>query len=251
MNKLKFLGRGSAFNVKEGNTSAYVKENNTLLLIDCGESIFKTIIEKNLLDGVKNVYVLITHCHSDHVGSLSSFLFYCYYIKNIKANVYHHNIKSIEKFLLLNDNINEETYHLMGLLDKHIDELGLDFDSDPVLHKSIYAYDNGRVTRDWAPNYVFECYGYFLKFNDGNYIYYSGDSSYLELDLILLLDKDLTTIYHDACLADYEDNAHTSLRLLCEKIEPKYRDRVYCMHIDCDELIEKAECEGFNIVEVE
>lgn len=25
MNKLKFLGRGSAFNVKEGNTSAYIE----------------------------------------------------------------------------------------------------------------------------------------------------------------------------------------------------------------------------------
>ena len=32
--ELKFLGRGSAFNVKEGNTSAYYKKDNMLLLID-------------------------------------------------------------------------------------------------------------------------------------------------------------------------------------------------------------------------
>ena len=39
--ELKFLGRGSAFNVKEGNTSAFFYSNGELFLIDCGESVLK------------------------------------------------------------------------------------------------------------------------------------------------------------------------------------------------------------------
>ena len=36
---LKFLGRGSAFNVLEGNTSCYFIEKDELFLIDCGEKM--------------------------------------------------------------------------------------------------------------------------------------------------------------------------------------------------------------------
>ena len=38
---LKFLGRGSGFNTKEGNTAAYCIKDDMLLLIDCGESVFQ------------------------------------------------------------------------------------------------------------------------------------------------------------------------------------------------------------------
>ena len=41
--KLNFLGRGAAFNPKEGNTAAFIKEGDRLLLIDCGESVFRQI----------------------------------------------------------------------------------------------------------------------------------------------------------------------------------------------------------------
>ena len=46
--ELKFLGRGSAFNVKEGNTAAYYKEGDKMLLIDCGETVFSTIVKHML-----------------------------------------------------------------------------------------------------------------------------------------------------------------------------------------------------------
>ena len=36
---LRFLGRGAAFNPALGNTSAYVREGERLLLLDCGESV--------------------------------------------------------------------------------------------------------------------------------------------------------------------------------------------------------------------
>lgn len=76
---LKFLGRGAAFNLKERNNSAYFIENNQLFLIDCGESIFERLIESGLLESVESINLMITHTHSDHIGSLRSLAMYSFY----------------------------------------------------------------------------------------------------------------------------------------------------------------------------
>lgn len=76
--KLSFLGRGSAFNPKEGNNSAYFISDNQLFLIDCGENIFGKILENKLLDNIETINLMITHTHSDHVGSLGSLVNYAF-----------------------------------------------------------------------------------------------------------------------------------------------------------------------------
>ena len=38
--KLNFLGVGSGFCTKYGSTSSYVIKDNTLVLLDCGETVF-------------------------------------------------------------------------------------------------------------------------------------------------------------------------------------------------------------------
>ena len=43
--ELKFIGRGAAFNPKEGSDSAFFVDNNRLFLIDCGESVFCKLCE--------------------------------------------------------------------------------------------------------------------------------------------------------------------------------------------------------------
>ena len=85
--ELKFLGRGSAFNVKEGNTSAFFYSNGELFLIDCGESVFERVVNNYLLDNIKAINILITHTHGDHVGSLGSLILYCYHNLDIKVNI--------------------------------------------------------------------------------------------------------------------------------------------------------------------
>lgn len=59
---LKFLGRGAAFNLIEGNNSAFFMENNELFLIDCGESIFESIITNNLKKCVYCMHLNNSEC---------------------------------------------------------------------------------------------------------------------------------------------------------------------------------------------
>lgn len=232
---LKFLGRGSAFNTKEGNTSAYIKQDEELLLIDCGENIFERIINKNLLDDIKSVNVLITHLDSDHVGSLSSLIYYCYYCKKIKVSVYFPR---------------RDLYELLEL-QGHKD--GYDYNYYGDFYKNIES--NFKNIKWWGAiktNHIktLNCFGYLIQFEDNKSMYYSGDCSspefYKENDL-----EAVDEIYQDTCLTDYKGNVHTSLRLLNESIPKEYRNKVYCMHLDCDELINKAKDLGFNVVEVD
>ena len=232
MNKLEFLGRGSGYNVKEGNTSAYIRKNETLLLIDCGESIFKTIVEKDLVEEIKYVHVLITHMHSDHVGSLGSFIGFCYWKYKIVTKVYFYEKDKIKNFLELTGLMEGESFIVNDTNNKKIDTLGLEFNSSITKHAK-----------------TLNTYSFTLKFEDGNDIFYSGDTSETNFDVIPFL-KLGNLVYHDTCLNDCECNVHTSLRVLCEIIPKEYRKQVYCIHIDGDNFAEKVEKEGFNVVDV-
>ena len=230
---LKFLGRGSAFNTKEGNTSAYFLRDNTLFLIDCGDSIFQKIKENNLInDSIKDVIVLITHFHYDHVGSLSSLIMYCYYCRKIKCKIFYPN--KLELLLLLRN---------MGCIENEIYEY---YNCSDLLHKYNLEIIGNKV------NHVeeFDCFSYNLIDNeDKTSILYSGDRNNIEYpqEELEIYDR----IYQDTCLADYDGNVHTSLRKLCEIIPNDKRNKIYCMHFDCDKAIVDAKELGFNIVEVE
>lgn len=235
--ELKFLGRGSAFNVKEGNTSAYYKKNNILLLIDCGTTVFKSILDKYLLDDVKEVNILITHLHDDHVGSLSSLIMYCYYCKGIKVNVYFPKAERIKGYLK-HTGATENIYNLLRVPNI----------INASMNLNIFGFKEYH-----CPELV--SYGFNITNLENNKtIMYSGDTKggkYTDLTINIDNIKFCDKVYHDTCLADYEGNVHTSLRKLCELIPKEFRHKIYCMHLDNNELIEKAKAEGFNVVEVE
>lgn len=220
---LKFIGRGSAFNVKEGNNSAFIKEDNKLFLIDCGEDIFRRIRELDLFKGVNNISVIITHLDSDHVGSLSSLIYYCYYILKFKIDVYFPG-RDLRELLLMQGHVgNCYNYHF---LNDDFNQLNL-VSARPIKVKHIKTLN---------------CFGYLIKCKDKK-IWYSGDTSQ-----IFNLSDDIDEFYQDTCLLDYEGNVHASFKKI--KKHFKNKEKVFCMHLDSDELIEEIKNNGFNVVEL-
>src|SRR4030095_1587723 len=65
---LQFLGTGGAFNPEYGNSAALIRCNGKSILIDCGFTVFAKLKEFNLFNQID--YILITHLHNDHTGSL-------------------------------------------------------------------------------------------------------------------------------------------------------------------------------------
>ncbi|BAH05488.1 MBL fold metallo-hydrolase [Clostridium kluyveri] len=226
---LNFLGRGSAFNIKEGNNSAYIKENNKLILLDCGESVFEKIVSKNLLEDIRDVHVLITHLDSDHVGSLSSLIYYTRYIKQIVSNVYFPD---------------SDLYNLLKI-QGHMEGQDYRFNYIDIDTNTSSEFGNIRPIKVEHIE-TLNCFGYLL-YVKGKLIWYSGDCKNVSN---IINEYEIDEFYQDTCLADYEGNIHTSLRILCETIPKHKRSKIYCMHIDCEELIKKAKHEGFNVVEI-
>lgn len=231
MNSLIFLGRGSGYHSKEDNTSSYIKKNETLLLIDCGETVFKKILKKNLMDGVKQVHILITHMHSDHIGSLGGFIGFCYWKYKIKSKVYFNEKEKIKMFLELLGLKETESFEVLDAKDKRIKTLELKINGEATKHVK-----------------TLNTYSYILKFDKGNSIFYSADTCETNIDVIEFL-KNSNLIYHDTCLDDSDESVHTSLRKLGELVPREYRHQVYCMHIDGKNFVQEANKYGFNVVD--
>ena len=84
---LKFLGIGSAFQTSLYNNCAYFIEDNQLFLIDCGETAFEQLKEQEDFSAIKEIYVVFTHTHSDHIASLGQLVEHCENALNKKLNI--------------------------------------------------------------------------------------------------------------------------------------------------------------------
>lgn len=106
---LTFLGTDSGFGQK--NNSAFIENEECFTLIDCGFSIFTTIINRFDFKKYKTINVIITHLHNDHAGSLSQFILYLWFVCNKKANIIS-NCKRIKEYLDITGTP-QDSYNLM------------------------------------------------------------------------------------------------------------------------------------------
>ena len=231
---LKFIGIGSAFNTKLGNTGAFIRKQRSLLLIDTGGTVFQRVQELNLLNDMDRLTVIITHTHPDHVGSLGDFVFYTYYILHMKPVVIFPGRELLQQLL-----------ECVGVTNSMYDLI-----SDFELPPETFGFAGAALKFIRVPHVdTIPAYGLILEL-DGKSIYYSGDANEIPDEIMDKLKKgELDMLYQDTSGADYEGNVHLSIRKLADRIPPEFRGKVYCMHHDQFLDLQQVTGHGFNLVE--
>ena len=227
---LKFLGTGSAFNTELGNNSAFLKDEKKILILDCGGTVFEQIRKLNLLEGVDDIYVFITHTHPDHIGSLGDLIFYVYYILKKKVTIIHLDSEKIVNILSLLG-VKEQYYNI-------ISDCEVEIDNSNKLKLNIISATHSESVK---------AYSLILSYK-GKKIYYSGDSNNID-NLILekFKSREIESIYQDTCGIDYEGNGHLYIEKLCECIDTRLREFVYCMHLDTHINLKEVDELGFKV----
>lgn len=231
MNKLKFIGTGGCFSTKNINNSAYIKQDGNFILFDCGETVFHEIIKRNIItDDIKNVDIIITHFHSDHVGSLPSLLFFLRF-KKIKNVSVIFPIKEIVYTFLDVSGIDRSLYHA-----KKPNELEYYLKEYEQIHGDV-------INNNLVP---MTCYGYHLIYNDFN-LFFSGDTCIINDDVVLLFKAGkINFLYHEVTMDGYI--AHVQFEDMKKMFEKKYRKRIYLMHMNDNVDLNKIKESGFRSV---
>ena len=234
--ELTFLGRGAGFNPNEGSTSAYFIANGELFLIDSGESVFRLLLNKKLLDSVSALNLFISHTHSDHVGSLGSLILYAYIVNKMVVNIivdknmaYLPSIRSLMKIYGLAENM----YRFVE---------ASDYDGKYSM------FDKVRYIKTKHADEMASC-ALLFETNQG-IVFYSGDmQDPAPIVEIIKSGRQIDKIFVDSN-SDLQNSHHVSVHQLNDIIPPEFKSKIFCMHINSLECIKAAKAYGFNVVEL-
>ncbi len=220
---LQFFGRGAGFNPALGNTNAWFRLDNHLVMLDCGESTFAAVSRYPGLKGLDSVTVLLTHMHADHVGSLASLCSFNYFVLGRKVLVVH-PVQAVQQLLRL-QGIGDEVYNWSPSWPAH---LPVQVEAHKVRH---------------VPD--MQCFAYNIGDADEQ-IYYSGDSAEFPARVAQGLESGhYARVYHD--MASHESATHCPVWDVEAAVPAALRKRVWAMHLDGD-CLEDFRSRGFSVV---
>lgn len=233
--ELTFLGRGAGFNPAEGSTAAYFIDSGEMFLIDSGESTFHTIMNKKILDSVSRLNLMITHTHSDHVGSLGTLMLYAFAVKKMDVSI-----------------IVDENMRCLPSLKSLLKIYGLAKNMYRFADASEYS---GKYSLFSRISYVKtehckELETCAIQFDTKKgIVFYTGDISDLA-PLAALFNSSLKIdkIYADTNNDRNPNPHHITIHQLNDIVPKKLRSRIYCMHLKNRQCIKEAHDYGFEVV---
>lgn len=212
--KLKFTGIGAAYYPVLGSNCAFFEHGDCLYLIDCGESTFKAMYMRKEIYKYNKIAVLLTHLHSDHIGSLGSFLSFCKNVLHKKALLAAQEETIVH--ILAGSGVQPDTYDFTTDF-KKCETGGLSIDMQREKHAEDML-----------------CCGFVFGYAKEK-VYYSGDTCIIPENILrAFLSGEIKTMYQECTFLDMDSSSHFSLKKLCKLIPPKERSRVYCMHLGAD-----------------
>ena len=223
---LKFLGNGSGF--ARSHTGAYFSKGDNIIFIDCSMlNIFKMVdLQKNY----SNVYVMMTHLHSDHSSGLGLFTQYMYYVFKKKLNIIVPKQLFLDvKMLMEITGIDDDIFNLIT---------PGEFDVNDVVIKYIFTKH--------APEIEGKCFGYQISVGNNNYVY-TGDTCCLD---------DFKEYLHDCCELYIDVSAnYGGVHLKYDDIKNELinlKIPVFLMHLDDENLIREKilNDDNINIAEI-
>ena len=237
--ELKFLGRGAGFNILEGNTSAYFIDSGELFLIDCGEDSFGKLLKRDILTSVSAINVIITHTHSDHVGSLGNLILYSYYTLKIPVKIICSN---------KGDYIKNDIIKLLDIFGCASEMYSITYNEE---YDNKYKTFNSFSFEKTYHGDILSCFSVVFLTNDG-IVYYSGDSaSDFFIKYAIESNSRIDKMYVDVTSDELSSKVHLNINKLHEVVPKDWRNKIYCMHFNNQECLNKAIEFGFNVAEVE
>ncbi len=234
--ELHFTGRGAMLYPKEGNTAAYFEDDNNFYLIDCGEDVAGKLVEQGKLNQDKNYYLLVTHTHSDHIGSLGTLQQYLYWVNHKKLNIVVSEEMAYQKELkdiIRGFGLVEDTYNIVDI--KELDN------KSPLFLDMHYVPSNHGDTPLKSCSIV-------INTREGS-VLYTGDIADADVIEKFIKDSDkIDKMYVDTSYT--KSPVHLSIHELKEVIPSNLADKVYCMHINNEKLVDIILEYGYNLVDI-
>ena len=230
--ELHFLGRGAAFYVEAGNTSAYLREGSRLLLLDCGESVFADLLRRGALSGVTDITVALSHLHSDHCGSLGSLCHYCFYMLHIAPKLvlpedaaYRADVATLLRLF----GVRENAFAFVA------DGGALGFSSFRSFRYVPTRHSDGM-----------RCFSFIFETENGG-VFFSSDTCTTEtLAAFIQSHPNFERAYMDSTDADYPGNIHLPIGQIAQVVPAEKRGRVYMMHLNRAACAEAGRAFGFS-----
>ena len=229
---LQFFGIANGLS-KEKSTSAFFEYNNNLILIDCSMDTCREMLDFDV-NKYDNIYVVVTHTHSDHTGGIGMLAAYLGWNLGRTLNIIMPSNLMVNQF-------NEYLINIEGANPAHY-KIGLacDFCNIPDMEPIKTSHTNLLAGK---------CYGWVIKIGS-KCIVYTGDTNTLNPFMIYIREAMLENleIYLYSEINSVDNSAHlfidTNLRTLNSLSNKGVK--IYLMHIDNVARI-KEKIKGSNI----